>query len=280
MAKREDQPDDGLGLPETKSESSVPQRWIDAPPLPESADDTDLNSPRRPEGFNGPRVSQTEVLTVDAAPKRRRRSLKAPLITLGALVLLAVVGFFAFSTYDSYQEEKVAKEVQQVEQREQREKAKAIEEADSPFSVLVGDVAIPSEDPLPATVAENKISIGDSSFSVKDGVLAPTVNGCTLVSVTDVCLGARGKLGDGSFDVLLVKDISRTRILDNPSEFSELESQDGTSVASLAIDMGNPEGPDRFGALTANGTTGYVLIFPSGTTAERVEEVLKAATVV
>jgi hypothetical protein len=80
--------------------------------------------------------------------------------------------------------------------------------------------------------------------------------------------------------VLLVKDISRTRLLDNPSEFKEIKTTTGVSSAVLGIDMGSAEGPDRFGVLTSNGTTGFVLIFPKGTSADRVEEVLKAATVI
>lgn len=215
-----------------------------------------------------------------ARAQGEKNGLKTLLITAGVLVLVVALGFFGLMGWDAYQEQKKADQLQAQQQEEEREKAEAIKEADNPFSVLVGEVDPPSEDPLAVTVEENQLKAGASTLTVRDGTLTPTANGCSLAAITDICLGARGKLGDGDFDVLLVKDISRTRILDNPSDFKELKTAGDTIAASLAIDMGNQEGPSRFGVLTANGTTGFVLIFPAGTSAERVEEVLKAATVI
>lgn len=215
-----------------------------------------------------------------ATDPSQKNPLKTLLITAGVLVLVVALGFFGLMGWDTYQEHKKVEQQQAQQQEEEREKAEAIKEADNPFSVLVGKVDPPSEDPMAVTVEENQLKAGASTLTVRDGALTPTANGCSLAAITDICLGARGKLGDKDFDVLLVKDISRTRILDNPSEFKELKTAGGTIAASLAIDMGNQEGPSRFGVLTANGTTGFVLIFPAGTSAERVEEVLKAATVI
>lgn len=285
MAKREDQPEWDFGASEEESKSAVAGRWIDAPA---ESDEEITATPKRPEGFDGPSAAQEpEVQTVveervstPAEPRRSSGSLKRVLLIAGALILVAALGFFGFMALNGFQEKQEAVKVQEQVQQEAREKAKAIEEADNPFAVLVGQVDPPSEDPLDVTVAENKISVGDSSLSIREGTLAPTVNGCTLGAITDICLGARGKLGEGDFDVLLVKDISRTRLLDNPSEFKEIKTTTGVSSAVLGIDMGSAEGPDRFGVLTSNGTTGFVLIFPKGTSADRVEEVLKAATVI
>lgn len=233
-------------------------------------------------------VTATEtLLTDDSSPTPKsakvsgeKNPLKTLLVTAGVLVLVVALGFFGLMGWDAYQEQKKADQQQSQEQAAEREKAKAIREADNPFSVLVGKVDPPSEEPLAASVENNQLKIGESTLTVRDGTLVPTANGCSLGAITDICLGARGKLGDGDFDVLLVKDISRTRILDDPSEFKEMKTAGGTIAASLAIDMGNQEGPSRFGVLTANGTTGFVLIFPAGTSAERVAEVLKAATVI
>ena len=220
------------------------------------------------------------ITSKSSADASQKNQLKTLLITAGVLVLVVALGFFGLMGWDAYQENKKAEQLQAQQQEDEREKAEAIKEADNPFSVLVGNVDPPSEDPMVVTVEENQLKAGASTLTVREGTLTPTANGCSLVAITDICLGARGKLGDGDFDVLLVKDISRTRILDNPSEFKELKTAGDTIAASLAIDMGNQEGPSRFGVLTANGTTGFVLIFPAGTSAERVEEVLKAATVI
>lgn len=225
-------------------------------------------------------LTEAPATAKPAKTQGEKNGLKTLLITAGVLVLVVALGFFGLMGWDAYQEQKKADQLQAQQQEEEREKAEAIKEADNPFSVLVGEVDPPSEDPLAVTVEENQLKAGASTLTVRDGTLTPTANGCSLAAITDICLGARGKLGDGDFDVLLVKDISRTRLLDNPSDFKELKTAGDTIAASLAIDMGNQEGPSRFGVLTANGTTGFVLIFPAGTSAERVEEVLKAATVI
>jgi len=286
VAKRDEQPEWNFGAQGEESNSSTPGRWIDAPATPD--EDGSEVAPRRPEGFDGDE-SRTDVHSVEksttvssetAKPRRKPGSLRKPLAAVTAFLLVAALGFFGLMGFNNFQDKQEAKRVEQQVQQQEREKAEAIEEAVNPFAVLVGEVDPPSEDPLDVTVAENKISVGDSSLSVRDGSLTPTVNGCSLVAITDICLGARGKLGEGDFDVLLIKDISRTRMLDNPTEFTELKDLQGVSAAAIAIDMGSAEGPERFGAITANGTTGFVLIFPKGTSADKVEEVLRASTVI
>lgn len=212
--------------------------------------------------------------------KPKSGSLKPLLISAGVLVLVVLLGFFGLMGWDAYQEQKAIEKQQAQEEQEDREKAKAIREADNPFSVLVGEVDPPSEEPLSSTVEADQLKIGESSLTVRGGALTATVNGCTLGPITDICPAARGQLGDGDFTVLIVKDISRTRFLDDPVEFKEFETGSKTIAASLAIDMGNSEGAARFGVLTANGTTGFVLMFPDGTSASRVDEVLKASTVI
>lgn len=258
---------------------------IDAKDQPKSfdsliaADETEII----PEQSTPAPVEQNETAVPAAtqpkatAPKGQLKNL---LITAGVLVLVVALGFFGLMGYDAYQDHRKAQETAQQEKEQEKAKAEAIKKAENPFAVLVGKVDPPSEDPLDAVVAENQLKIGASTLSIKGATLAPTANGCSLVAITDLCLGARGKLGTGDFDVLLVKDISRTRLLDDPVEFSEFKSSGRTIAAALAIDMGSQEGPDRFGVLTADGTTGFVLIFPKGTTAERVQEVLKASTVI
>lgn len=213
--------------------------------------------------------------------RKSRRGLRRALLIGGSVVLVAALGFFGFMGLDAFQGHQKAQEVERVQKQQEVEKAKAIKESDRPFSVLIGKTNPPSEEPLKTVVANDELKVGGSVLSFKGGKLTTPVNGCELKAITDICLGARGSLGDnGDFDVLAVKDISRTRILDNPSEFTELKESGGTIAASLAIDMGAKEGPSRFGALTASGTTGFVLIFPEGTSASRVEAVLKAATVI
>lgn len=281
MAEKEDRPEWDSGVPEN-SESSLAGRWIDAPvenspsvtEEPAVATPTEVlpPEPTPPQEFN----SSTQVTP---APSKRR-SLRALILIVIALILVAAVGFFGLTAYNSAQDRHTEEKVHQQVQQQKKEKAKAIKEAVNPFSVLIGKVAEPSTAPLAVAVAKNRLTVGDSSLSIAGGTLSPTVNSCSLGPITDICLGARGKLGTGGFDVLVVKDISRTRILDNPSEFKEIQGSLGVSAASMAIDMGDTKGPDRFGALTANGTTGFVLIFPQGTTAARVEEVLKASTVI
>lgn len=210
-----------------------------------------------------------------------RRGLRRALFIGGAVILVGALGFFGLMGYDSFQSHQKAQEVQRVQKQEEVEKAKAIEESDRPFSVLIGKTDPPSEESLKSSVENDSLKVGGSVLSFRGAKLTAPVNSCELKAITDICLGARGSLGnDGDFDVLTVKDISRTRILDNPSEFTELKESGGTIAASLSIDMGAKEGPSRLGALTANGTTGFVLIFPEGTSASRVEAVLKAATVI
>ena len=210
-----------------------------------------------------------------------RRSLKGPIIAVVSIVALAAAGFFGFQAFDSYQQQQEAEKVQQQEQEAEREKAEAIEEAENPFSVLVGEVDPPSETPLDLVVEADQLKVGGSTLSVAGATLLPTVNGCSLVAITDICLGARGTLGDGDFDVIAVKDISRTRILDNPTSFAEVENAGSTIAASLSIDIEGNSEPSRFGALAARGSsTGFVLIFPEGTSEERVKEIISAATVI
>lgn len=206
--------------------------------------------------------------------------LKTLLTAAGVLVLVVLLGFFGLMGWDAYQEHKAAEKQQAQEEQAEREKAEAIREAENPFAVLVGEVDPPSEEPLSSTVEADQLKIGESSLTVRGGTLTATVNGCTLGPITDICPAARGQLGDGDFTVLLVKDISRTRFLDDPVEFKEFKTGSKTIAASMAIDMGNSEGAARFGVLTANGTTGFVLMFPDGTSASRVDEVLKASTVI
>ncbi len=129
-------------------------------------------------------------------------------------------------------------------------------------------------------VENNQLRVGPTALTIAGAELTPTVNPCSLQAATDICLGARGKLGDSQFDVLALKDISRTRILDNPTSFTEITGGGSPIAASLVFDMGEGVGPTQFGALGSSTTVGFVLIFPSGTTPERVEEVLKAAAVI
>ena len=284
MPKRNDQPEpdfDPIDGSQEATESGNASRWIDAPRDEASAPEE--TSAKRPEGFDeliAPEPA-TEVLTETTGPAPKpKRSAKTPLLIVGAVILTVALGFFGLMAFDGFQEEQKAVQVQKQEEQKEQEKAKAIKEADNPFSVLVGEVDPPSEDPLAVSVAEDRLTVGGSTLSITGGTLTPTVNPCNLEAITDICLGARGRLGEGDFDVLLVKDVSRTRLLDNPSEFKEIKLSGDTIAARLGIDMGSAEGPDRFGVLTSNGTTGFVLIFPVGTSADRVEEVIKAATVI
>lgn len=222
------------------------------------------------------------VTAPQAKPSKRSsgRGLKVALFSALAIVLAVAIGFFGLMAWDGFQEKKQAQEVAQAEEQKAREKAEAIRTADNPFSVLVGSRPVAPEDPYNVIVENNQLQAGPTALAIAGGELTPTVNPCSLVAPTDVCLGARGKLGDGQFDVLAVKDISRTRILDNPSSFNELTGGSSSIAASLVFDMGEGVGPTQFGALGSNSTVGFVLIFPSGTTPERVEEVLKAAAVI
>lgn len=287
--KKHPTPDPESSSDESNKDGGMPWGWLDMP----SAGEASSDEPRLGSSF-GVIEDHSEtgsfdelLLPVENPPapsgsprKKKSAPAKGLLITVSALVAVAALGFFGFMAWDGYQETQKVEQIHQEEQQQEREKAQAIREAENPFSVLVGKVDPPSEDPLDVTVAEDQLKVGASTLSIRGGTLAATVNGCSLGAITDICLGARGKLGEGDFDVILVKDVSRTRLLDDPSEFSEFKTSGKTVAASLAIDMGSEEGPARMGVLTANGTTGFVLIFPNGTSASRVEEVLKAATVI
>lgn len=294
------EPEEASGEDQSLEASNAPEAWIDPAteeiPAPDGSPvfgpDAELRigSSFGPiEADEKPKQSFDSILadpteSSSGAPKgeptKPKSQLKTLLITAGVLILVVAVGFFGLMGWDAYQDQRKADQQQAQEQKQEKEKAKAIREAVNPFAVLVGKVDPPSEDPLEVSVAENQLKVGASTLSIREGTLTPTANGCSLVAITDICLGARAKLGDGDFDVLLVKDISRTRLLDDPTEFAEFETAGRTIAASLAIDMGSEEGPARFGVLTENGTTGFVLIFPAGTTEDRVEEALKAATVI
>lgn len=222
-----------------------------------------------------------EVRAEKAAKKdREQKTLRNVLIAVLAVVVVTGIGFGALAGFNGYQTQQHTQKVEKEKKQQSVEKAKAIKEADSPYSVLVGKVDPPSEEPITAAVEGDDLKIGTSTLTITGATLTPTVNGCTLGAITDVCLGARGTLDKGDFDVFLIKDISRTRILDNPKEFAELKTAGDTIAASMAIDMGAKDGPTRVGALTSNGTTGFLLIFPAGTSTDRVNAVLKAATVI
>lgn len=213
------------------------------------------------------------------APQGRSKLIVA-LVSIVAALLVAILFLSGVRIYDSYQDEQKAQEIEQEVQKAELEKAEAIKESSNPFSILVGKVDPPSEAPLESTVAADQVKIGATTLSVDGATLTAPSNSCSLTAITDICLAARGKTAGGDFEVFAVKDISRTRFLDDPVEFVEVKTPGGVIAASLAIDMGGAEGPKRFGALTASGSTGFIVSFPPGSSASRVEEVLKAATVI
>ena len=279
MSKDKDKPDLSA---EHQSPDTVrlPQGWSSSSHESESAaidgrDDFD----RIIDGSDSPFSHDSLVAARKDREAKSKKRLRNGLFVVLGLVLLTALGFGSLLAFDGYKAHQETQRVVQEKQQQDTEKAKAIKKSSRPFSVLVGEVEPPSDDLLSSAVGNDELKIGGSTLSIKDGKLTPTVNGCTLGASTDICMGAKGTLGDGGFDVFVLKDISRTRILDDPKEFSELQSGGGTIAASMAIDMGAKEGPTRVGALTASGTTGFILVFPQGTSADRVNAVLKAATV-
>lgn len=258
----------------------LPQGWSSSSQESESTatnsrDDFDLIL----DGPDSPFSHESMVAARKEGEARRRKRLRNGLFVVLGLVLLTALGFGSLLAVDGYKANRETQRVEQEKKQQQTEKAKAIKESSRPFSVLVGEVEPPSDELLTSSVENDELKIGGSTLTIKDGKLVPTVNGCTLGAPTDICMGAKGTLGDGNFDVFVLKDISRTRILDDPKDFSELQSTGDTIAASMAIDMGAKEGPTRVGALTVSGTTGFILVFPQGTSADRVNAVLKAATV-
>lgn len=259
----------------------LPQGWSSSShesesSTPDARDDFD----RLVDGTDSPLSHESLVAARKDREAKSRKRLRNGLFVVLGLVLLTALGFGSLFAFDGYKVHKETQRVEQEKQQQETEKAKAIKKSSSPFSVLVGEVDPPSDELLNSAVENDELKIGGSTLSIRGGKLTPTVNGCTLGASTDICMGAKGTLGDGGFDVFVLKDISRTRILDDPKEFSELQSDGDTIAASMSIDMGAKEGPTRVGALTASGTTGFILVFPQGTSADRVNAVLKAATVI
>jgi len=279
VSKDKDQPDlsaghqspDTVRLPQGWSSSSQESESI----VPDGRDDFD----RVLEGSDSPFSHESMVAARKDREAQSRKRLRNGLFVVLGLVLLTALGFGSLLAFDGYKAHRETQRVEQEKQQQETEKAKAIKQSSRPFSVLVGEVDPPSDELLSSAVENDELKIGGATLSIKNGKLAPTVNGCTLGASTDICMAAKGTLGDGDFDVFVLKDISRTRILDDPKDFSELQSTGGTIAASMAIDMGAKEGPTRVGALTASGTTGFILVFPQGTSTDRVNAVLKAATV-
>lgn len=213
------------------------------------------------------------------APRRKRRGLKVLLVAIGLVVLVAG-GFGVNYALDAHNAQIAQEEQQKQVQEREAKKAEAIREADNPFSVLVGQVDPPSASPVESQVDGGQLKAGGTTLTLKDSKLTAPVNGCVVEDGTDICLAAQGTVADSDVSIFLVKDISRTRFLENPLSFQELKKSGSTIAASMEIDMGDGESPTPVGALTASGTTGFILIFPSETSASKVEEVLQAATVV
>lgn len=223
-----------------------------------------------------------DSFTATAVVKQPKRKSSWKLtLSIALIILLGIgAGFIGVKVFDSYQAKAKEEAQQKVEIEKEQKKAEAIREADNPLSVLIGKVDAPVKGSLKSTVKKDKLKVGASELSIKSAKMKPTINGCNIELVTELCLAARGSMKNVDFDVFVVKDISRTRLLENPSEFKEVKTAGSTIAAYITVDMDDNKKEESFGALTLNGTTGFILAFPEGTSAEKVQEVLKVSTVI
>lgn len=199
-------------------------------------------------------------------------------VILGLIVLL-LAGYFGTMGINSFTEKQEVKKSIEVEKQKDQEKLEAIKATDNPFAVLTGTVAIPSDDPISVKIEANQIKAGASTLIIKDSKLSPINNGCTVEAPTDLCLAAHGQLNKTKFEVFFIKDISRSRFLENPKDFLEFDKTGGTVAATMSLDIAGTEQPAKIGALAGSKASGFVVVFNSEATSENVAEVMKASTV-
>lgn len=217
-----------------------------------------------------------------AKPKSAKSKAKTPntaLKVILGIVALVALGFLGVMGYNAFTEKQEVQKSIEIEQQQEREKLEAIKAADNPFSVLTGTTPQPPNGPVNTQVEASKIVAGTSTFSIQGSTLTGTHNGCTVETVTDLCLAAHGQLNATQFEVFFLKDISRNRFLENPNEFAEFKKDGNTIAATMSLDIAGVESPVKVGALTSNKNDGFVIVFNDGTTSEQVEEVMTASTV-
>lgn len=219
--------------------------------------------------------------TVTAKVRKKKKPYGKRVLAILLLIVVGVAaGYGAVKALDAYQKKNELAQQEQIRQEKAEKKAQAIKEADNPLSVLIGEVEAPSSNELKSSVKKDKLKFGSSELSIKGAKMKSTINGCKLKSNNEMCLAARGSLGESDFDVFVVKDISRTRIFEDPEQFVEVQNAGSTTAARIGIDMNKDKTLEQFGALTLNGTTGFIIAFPEGITESKVEDILKAATVI
>lgn len=219
--------------------------------------------------------------TVTAKVKPKKKPYFKRTMAIVLLIILGVAGGYgAVKALDTYQKKTEQAQQEQIKQEKAEKKAQAIKEADNPLSVLIGEVEAPSGSALKSSVKKDKLKFDSSELSIKGAKMKATINGCKLESTTDICLAARGSIGESDFDVFVTKDLSRTRIFENPDQFAEVETPGSTTAARIAIDMNKDKTSEQFGALTLSGTTGFIIAFPENTPESKVEDILKSATVI
>lgn len=226
--------------------------------------------------------AQEALLRGEPAPTKsakKKKSSNTALKVIFAVIALIGLGFFGVMGFNSFTEKQEIKKTIEIEEQHEREKLEAIKAADNPFTVLTGTTPPPPNEPVSTKVEAGQIIAGTSTFVVNGSTLVGTHNGCTVETVTDLCLAAHGQLNTTKFEVFFLKDISRNRFMENPNDFVEFKKDGNTIAATMSLDIAGTQSPVKVGALTANKNDGFVIVFSDGTTSEQVEEVMTASTV-